>query len=268
MKFRITALLFLILCTSIWCSAQKIKIQDDQVLLDGKPVLKIQMVEHDKLKTWVVLKLTGDTAITFVEKRIELKLLPHEQTGRKYDYYEVRFSDSDKAGYMDHYSFNTARNIAEMLRDCFADGIYPGGCADKVMEKYCDWSANKMEAIQGANKWRDSLLNDAAYLKYSANLPRRSAQVALEIQPDSTLMVFDVKIGRYHVLDKGSFAITYRVMTQKNKPLASISYKYGRKSIFIRTFNDNVGKEYFLDHQLNRNDIYDAIAYLVDYGYL
>jgi hypothetical protein len=148
------------------------------------------------------------------------------------------------------------------------DGSYQVGCAGKIMEKNCNWSDSKMSDIKGANKLRESLLNNNEYLEYSKTLPKRNASIKLEILPDSSIMVFDVKIGRFHQLVKGSVSTTYRVMNEKNKPLATINYEPGRRRVFIRTLNDNAGKEYFIGHEFGHSDIYDAVAYLVDYGYL
>ena len=266
---RLLSLFFMVLA-AVACFGQKIKVQKDLVLLDNKEIMKIQKIDVGKSKLWLALIPSGDTVVQLVEKRIELALLPHELYNRHYDYFEVGFSDSDIVGFSSQYSVGGANQLADRLlaAGCFSDGQYKGECAESFIGNNCDWSKEKMAMIVAANIWRDSLLHDEAYLKYSTTLPKRNSSLPIEIAADSSIMVFNVRICKYQVLDQGSMSMSFRVLNHKNRPFASINYEYGRKRIFIRTFDDNKGKEYFLNHVLTQQDINDAIAYLVDYGYL
>ncbi|MBP6680263.1 MAG: hypothetical protein KA166_03670 [Saprospiraceae bacterium] len=232
--------------------------------------MKIQKVEVGKAKLWLALTPSGDTAVQLMEKQIELTLLPQDMFNRHYDYFEMGFNDSDTIGFTSQYSVGGANQFADRLlaAGCFSDGQYKGECAEFFIRNNSDWSKEKMASILEANVWRDSLLHDEAYLKYSATLPKRNSSLPIEIAADSSIMVFNVRIGKYQVPDLGSMSMSFRVLNHKNRPFASINYEYGRKRIFIRTFDDNKGKEYFLNHVLTQQDINDAIAYLVDYGYL
>jgi hypothetical protein len=90
----------------------------------------------------------------------------------------------------------------------------------------------------------------------------------LEINADSTIS-YGTPIGRLRQLGKpGKAGTTYQVISQTGEVVATIFYEKAKKRVFIRTLPDDAGREFFLDHEFNPDDMQNAVAYLVDYGYL
>lgn len=261
-------LLFVFICQISY--AQKVKVKDDVVYVDKKEALRILNIDYQGEHVWILLSPDKDTVARFVSHTMNLPQLPHETSPKKFGYYDIIFDHRDNLSHTYAYNINNEKKITNQLKKagCFDSGAFNSDCAGRFIQENGDWSESKTSEILQTSAWRENLLKDGEYLKFSSSLPRRNPNLFLEITDDKSIMVFNVKIGNITLKTNGTASWTYSIFDASNKPVGSIFYEISKKRVFIRTFKDNQGKEYFLTKTFDTNDLNNAVTYFIDYGYL
>jgi len=274
MKFNyfLSVLLLLFSFTSI--QAQKVKIKKDLILIDKVPSFHFNKMDKGDFKSYLITSIKGDTLIEIISESVQLsKINGVLANDDHFHTYKVEFHESGKTAYFDYSIILVKKSFSKRFARAglFSNGNYDSSKEDSFINYYNNLSGfNDIELIK---KNRQKLNTDEKYSKFygapSTRGRRTENQYSLSAT-DYTITNGNIKIGAISSKKdrKSDFEQIHNYINKYNVCVATLKIDKEGKKAQLMTHYDKNNTEYIIHSEDLYDHTYNALKYLLIYGYL
>ncbi len=220
----------------------------------------------------VVTTMNNDTLIWSKHAEVRMPKTNYESTVNSIHYWVLSFAGTDFTMYFNPSVIGRLGeemvNVGVLTKDGKLDME-----ALKTFEKEHKASIEPILDMERAIEHRKKLAERPDYENYTKQLARRSPGNELEAGPVS--IAFKSPVGAPAELvgfikkEDGVKGTTYNIYRHKDKEfVGSIFYETQTGRVFIHSWLDKGSKEYNVNGPFDGTQLYYAVKYLIDYGYL